>query len=258
MRFEIRGGGFFMILLGIVVLSSAVFIFGLLAGYDVGRQSTSASEQVATSYSIPSAPLTGAMPAPVASVPASAPSVVAANANPPASETDSTDTKSFKAPAASETGDGGATDDEAPPASEGTASNTGEERRRTASAEVNNPDATDDTADTSSDAEAPAPKRHAFNIQIQAAMDLGGANQMIRRLQRIGYPAHLVATPIDGQTWYKVEVGPYASQEAAASAQTAMRQRYNDAYGRAGAADGSGSPPPAAASRSSGGGTSEE
>ena len=54
---------------------------------------------------------------------------------------------------------------------------------------------------------------------------------MIRRLETDRLPAHMVATPIDGQTWYKVEVGPYPSQEEAAAAQATMRQKYNDTYG---------------------------
>jgi septal ring-binding cell division protein DamX len=259
MRFEIRGGGFFMILVGILGLSSAVFVFGLLAGYDVGRQSVSATQEVATTYSIPSAPLVTASSAPAAPAPPSAasPPEVAANENPPATDGDDTEAKPVKAPAGGDMGDGaGVANDEAPPSDESAAPPTGSgERTRTASAEANNPGATDDTDNTASDDEAPPPpKRHAFNIQIQAAMDLSGANQMIRRLQKIGYPAHLVATPIDGQTWYKVEVGPYSSQDAAASAQTAMRQKYNDEYGHGGSTGAGSSAPPSAAESGAGGG----
>ena len=199
MRFEIRGGGFFMILVGILGLSTAVFVFGLLAGYDVGRQSVSATEQVATTYSIPSAPLVSAASAP-APPSTTAPPEVAATEKPPEADSGDSEAKPIKAPAAEGEMGGGAgvaNDDEAPPPDEGVAPSEGSrESKRTASAEANNPDATDDTDNAASDDEAPPPKRHAFNIQIQAAMDLSGANQMIRRLQKIGYPAHLVATPI--------------------------------------------------------------
>jgi cell division septation protein DedD len=249
MRFEIGGGGFFMILVGILGLSSAVFIFGLLAGYDVGRQSVAATQQVATTYSIPSAPLVAA-----SSAPAAAPSETAEN--PPGAPNDNTEGKPVKAAAAASVAGGakGVSSDEGPTPEERAA----REHTRTASAEVSNPDTTDDTADTADEeAPPPPPKHHAFNIQIQAAMDLGGANQMIRRLQKIGYPAHLVATPIDGQTWYKVEVGPYPSQEAAASAQIAMRQKYNDTYGHGGAAGAESSAPPSAAEGGSGGDNEE-
>ena len=261
MRFEIRGGGFFMILVGILGLSSAVFVFGLLAGYDVGRQSVSATEQVATTYSIPSAPLVTASSPPAAPAPA-APSEVASSENPPPVDRDDTEAKPVKAPAAADDigGGEGTADEGAPPPEETSApSSASGGDTKTASAEANNPDATGDADNSAGDEEAPPPKHHAFNIQIQAAMDLSGANQMIRRLQKIGYPAHLVATPIDGQTWYKVEVGPYSSQEAASSAQTAMREKYNDAYGHGGSAGaGSAAPPSAAESGAGGSGAATE
>ncbi|HUN57075.1 MAG TPA: SPOR domain-containing protein [Candidatus Binataceae bacterium] len=260
MRFEIRGGGFFMILVGILGLSGAVFMFGLLAGYDVGRQSASATQEVATTYSIPSAPLVTAAsaPAPAPSAPASEAGPPEVAENPPETDSGDAEAKPVKAPAAAgEMGSGeGATNDEAPDENAAPPPPSSSKSTRTASAEANNPDTGDDTDNTAADDEAPPPpKHHGFNIQIQAAMDLNGANQMIRRLQRIGYPAHLIATPIDGQTWYKVEVGPYSSQEAATSAQTAMRQKYNDAYGHGGAAGAESAAPPSAAE---GGGPTEE
>jgi cell division septation protein DedD len=261
MRFEIKGGGFFAILLGIVALSSAVFIFGLLAGYDVGRQSASATAQVATNYSIPSAPLVTASAAPPAA-PVAAPSAVAANENPAEADSEDTVAKPVKGHAVADasSGDESAMSGEVPPPpDEGSAPpSTSGAAQRTASADENS---TDDTGDTgSSDEEAPPPKKHGFNIQIQAAMDLSGANQMIRRLKTIGYPAHMVATPIDGQTWYKVEVGPYPSQEGAAAAQATMRQKYNDAYGGHGGAAGAGgsTAPPSSASGGPGGAAGEE
>ena len=52
MRFEIKSGGVVAILFGVAALSGAVFIFGLLAGYDVGRESQSSAAQVATAYPI--------------------------------------------------------------------------------------------------------------------------------------------------------------------------------------------------------------
>jgi septal ring-binding cell division protein DamX len=260
MRFEIKGGGFFAILLGIVALSSAVFIFGLLAGYDVGRQSASATAQVATNYSIPSAPLVTASAAPAARASVAAPPAVAANDNPTEGDSEDTTAKPVKGhavPDASSGDEGEMSGEVPPPPDESTAPpSTSGAAQRTASADENS---ADDTADTgSSDEEAPPPKKHGFNIQIQAAMDLSGANQMIRRLKTIGYPAHMVATPIDGQTWYKVEVGPYPSQEGAAAAQATMRQKYNDAYGGHGGAAGGGSAAPPTASGGPGGTGAEE
>jgi septal ring-binding cell division protein DamX len=229
MRFEIKGGGVFAILLSLGILSGAVFFFGLLAGYDVGRQSLSATAEVATTYSIPSAPLAAASPAPAISA---TPAAVAANAHRPAA-----DTEDSEAPPPPRSGAGNAavadddTGEAAAPPSSPASSNT---PSRTASVDENAAPSDTNAADTSApdeEAPPPPPKRHSFNIQIQAVMDLAGANQMIRRLGRIGYPAHMVTTPIDGQTWYKVEVGPYPSQEEAATAQATMRQKYNDTYG---------------------------
>ncbi|HYK65841.1 MAG TPA: SPOR domain-containing protein, partial [Patescibacteria group bacterium] len=84
----------------------------------------------------------------------------------------------------------------------------------------------------SAEHEASHPGRHRpYNIQIRAAMDLNGGNAMMKRLGELGYQSHLVPTQIAGQTWYRVEVGPYSSQEEAAAAEAELRQKYNSAYG---------------------------
>ncbi len=62
-------------------------------------------------------------------------------------------------------------------------------------------------------------------------MDISGADQMIVRLQKLGYPSHLVPTEIAGQRWFKVEVGPYATAEEASSAEIQLRRKYNSTYG---------------------------
>ena len=70
-------------------------------------------------------------------------------------------------------------------------------------------------------------------------MDISGADKMMARLQKLGYPSHLVPTAISGQRWYKVEIGPYATPEVASRAETELRQKYNATYG--GVAQGSSS-----------------
>lgn len=67
-------------------------------------------------------------------------------------------------------------------------------------------------------------------------MDRSGADEMVRRLENLGYNAHITPTELAGQTWYKVEVGPYATQTEAAAAQAQLHARYNRTYGRAGGA----------------------
>src|ERR1700751_4336106 len=54
MRFEVKGGGIAAILFGITLLSGAVFVLGLLAGFDVGRQAQIDSAQWASSYPLQS------------------------------------------------------------------------------------------------------------------------------------------------------------------------------------------------------------
>jgi cell division protein FtsN len=82
----------------------------------------------------------------------------------------------------------------------------------------------------SASTEHPATRRTLFNIQTQAAMDQKGADQMVGRLQQLGYQPHLVSTQIGGQTWYKVEVGPYASQDESAAAKAELRLKYNSTF----------------------------
>jgi cell division protein FtsN len=53
---------------------------------------------------------------------------------------------------------------------------------------------------------------------------------MMARLQKLGYSSHLVPTEIDGQRWYKVEVGPFASANEASDAEAELRQKYDATY----------------------------
>src|SRR5215469_11727079 len=55
MRFEIRGGGAFLILVGLLGLSGAVFALGLVAGYEMAKQTQPDINQLSTAYPLPSA-----------------------------------------------------------------------------------------------------------------------------------------------------------------------------------------------------------
>ena len=72
MRFEIRAGGGFLILLGLVGLSGAVFALGLVAGYEMARQNQPDLSQISSTYPLPNPP---EKPAPVAEM---SPAAVAA------------------------------------------------------------------------------------------------------------------------------------------------------------------------------------
>src|SRR5215469_3452073 len=64
MRFEIRAGGFFIILLGLLGLSGAVFFLGVMAGNEIAKQNTPDQAQVSSTFPLPSPPLVEATPAP--------------------------------------------------------------------------------------------------------------------------------------------------------------------------------------------------
>lgn len=196
MRFEIRAGGIFVILIGLVVLSGAVFFLGVMAGNEIARQNTPDQSQVSSMFPLPSAPAVAPTPAPLAAlnpppVPAAAP-VLAPH------------TSALPPIAASSRAASAATVRAAP-------ANT----RAVASA---------------STPAAPSAHKHPYTIQIEAVMDRDGANQMVRRLQDLGYPAASETTDIDGQTWYRVKVGPYDSQEEAEEAQDKLRAAYKAQY----------------------------
>jgi DedD protein len=261
MRFEIKSGGVVAILFGVAALSGAVFTLGLLAGYDVGRESQSSAAQVATAYPVAALPATDASAAaPLASAPADHPVAEAtappSPANPVAPIPPVASAKSALAkhpkPIARTM----------PPAFAPPPDRTASESSPTGDAMDSPPPgspAADETASDSSggadasDTEAPAPHAAAtasahpqphhkpFNIQIEAAMDRSGANEMMRRLHGLGYQSRLVPAQLNGQTWYKVVIGPYPTQDAAAAAQTGMRAKYNRLYG--GAATAASSPP---------------
>lgn len=245
MRFEIKTGGILAILIGIGMLSGAVFLLGVWAGYGVGLENQASIARVATAYPLtPEA--TGASPAAASSevggaAEESSPEAAAsppaeAAATPPGPVAAATEAHAMPKPhahAAPLKRTGAA---EAPPPAETNLPST--ESPETGSAEpeaVGTPPAHENTASignaASSERTAPRYRRHPYNIQIEAAMDRNGANSMAQRLQRLGYTPHLVPTLIAGQTWYKVEVGPYATQDEAAAAQEQLRQKYNSAYG---------------------------
>lgn len=267
MRFEIKSGGVVAILFGVAALSGAVFMLGLLAGYDVGRESQSSAAQVATAYPL-TAPLatdasvaaptnaTASAPAdhsvaaatlppslanpvaPVAPIPpvASAKSVIAKHPKPLARSTPS----AFAPPSdrtAPESAPPRAAIDSPPPGSPASDETDGDSAAGADSADTEAP--APHAAATAS--ARPQPHHKPFNIQIEAAMDRSGADEMMRRLHGLGYQSRLVPAQLNGQTWYKVVIGPYPTQEAAAAAQTEMRAKYNRLYG--GAASAASAPP---------------
>ena len=249
MRFEIKSGGIAAIFLAVTVLSGAVFVLGLLAGYDVGRQSQLDAAQLATSYPLQTPPLAAGNPpeTATASAPAPQPSAEAeasSSTEPPVGESHAGTGKPATAAALT--------------APKVRLSRTAAvpSRQRIASATIPPasplrsaalpPPAEDDTANAAPESDNAGDdinqgipqtpgnqlKRHKpYNIQIQAAMDINGADEMMARLRKLGYSSHLVPTEISGQRWYKVEIGPYTTAEEASNAEASLRRRYDAAYG---------------------------
>jgi cell division septation protein DedD len=272
MRFEIKSGGMVAILLGVTGLSGAVFLFGLLSGYDVGRESQSSAAQVATAYPVepppaaaaasPAAapsPAIAAAPAPAApSAPASPPGMAAddesaapvapvAAAKP--ARTKHTKTAHTSAAAAASSSERIAeTDVSSPAGGMGAPSNASDEDDATSAADTGSssteappPAAAVSTTHPGAVASAHPSSRHKpYTIQIQAAMDRNSASAMVQRLKALGFQPYTVPTLLNGQTWYRVVIGPFATQEAAAAAQQEMRAKYNSTYSGSGYARPSG------------------
>jgi cell division protein FtsN len=218
MRFEIRAGGWFLILLGLVGLSGAVFALGLIAGYEMARQNQPDLNQISSTYPIPNPPEKPAPVSEMSSAAVASPSIGSAPAAAP-----------IKPPAP--------VIGEMSPAAR-TSPATVARLKPPAVAPAVNPPAPEDESDADSEtASATAPPPHAlppgarpYNIQIEAVMDKSGADEMVSRLKTLGYNAQETKVALNGGTWYRVRIGPYASADEAAAAQNRLREQYKQAY----------------------------
>jgi cell division protein FtsN len=210
MRFEIKRGGAFLILIALVGLSGAVFALGLVAGYQMAKQNQPDLNQTSTTYPLPSPPTDESKPAPVAEM-SPPPAMPIKPAEPPVAAM--------------------------PPAAHPSPA-TVARVRPPAPAPARNPNAPAAADEEDADSEpAPAPAIAApsapsrpYNIQIEAVMDKSGADEMVSRLKALGYNAQEMTTNLNGQTWYRVRVGPYNSSSEAAAAQEKLREQYKQAY----------------------------
>lgn len=208
MRFEIRTGGAFLILVALIGLSGAVFALGLVAGYEMARQNQPDVNQTSTTYPLPSAPVDETRPPPMAEMSpvgatAMKPAAPPIAAMPPASHASPATVARVKPPA---------------PAANPIARETAPEEEA------------DSEPAPSPAVAAPASGRRPYNIQIEAVMDKSGADEMVSRLKTLGYNAQELTTALNGQTWYRVRVGPYGSSAEAAAAQEKLREQYKQAY----------------------------
>jgi cell division septation protein DedD len=228
MRFDIGPGGGFVVLVGLLGLSAAVFFLGMISGREMA-ESEQGQNQLASVYPMPAAPAPPAAPAAAATTsPPSSPAMAASENIPPAELPKPSAV--HKAPPrptlASVPPARPAAPLAAPPPAAGSSA----------------PSEEADTGDEGSAATAPprppsaGTRRNGYNILIDAAMDRPAANRMASRLLALGYTSHIVPTQINGQTWYRVQVGPYRTAEDARSAQEQLRAAYTARYvNRAGA-----------------------
>ncbi len=218
MRFEIKGGGAFLILVGLVGLSGAVFALGLVAGYEMARQNQPDLNQISSTYPIPNPP---EKPEPISEM------SPAAAASPSTGEAPASAPIKPRAPAVAEI----------PHAARQSPATVARLKPPPEPAVARPAPAEEESDDDSETASAPAPPPHAlppgarpYNIQIEAVMDKSGADEMVSRLKALGYNAQEMKVALNGQTWYRVRVGPYASAEEATEAQNELRDKYKQAY----------------------------
>jgi len=225
MRFEIKAGGAILILIGLAGLSLVVFALGLFAGYDMARNTVPEAPQAASVYPLPNPP----------------PAVEAKTASQPSNEVAST--QSAKQVVKTKASDNAASlsmDKNAGPVAAPAplaktiasapvaAAPKPAPASETEADEVTHPSRPE--VASSSETDTSGGRHKPFNIQIDAAMDRANAEQMTTRLQKLGYHAFMVPTDISGQTWWRVRVGPYQSQEEASAAEQELRAKYKDTY----------------------------
>jgi septal ring-binding cell division protein DamX len=75
----------------------------------------------------------------------------------------------------------------------------------------------------------PAPRAASgpYSVQIDAVMDLHGAQEMARKIKAKGFQPYVVRTDVDGKTWYRLRVGHYATPEDAQAAESRLHQEFN-------------------------------
>jgi septal ring-binding cell division protein DamX len=75
----------------------------------------------------------------------------------------------------------------------------------------------------------PAPRAASgpYSVQIDAMMDLQGAQEMARKIKAKGFQPFVVQTQVEGKTWYRLRVGHYATPEEAQAAESRLHQEFN-------------------------------
>lgn len=226
MRFEIGIGGGIVIGVGLLALSGGVFCLGLIGGYEIASQDQH-NREVAAVYPLPAPPLPQTLPTGGGSssetltshaVGAAAPTSGASELGAPAAHADVPAAKPAVPPAAKRVAVA------VPPAAPlGAAALPSGSAGASAAVRPARPE------HKLAIREAPpggAHSRQPYSVQIDAVMDRQGAENMARRLSAGGYEPYIVPTDIGGQTWYKVRVGHYETEEDAHAAEQRLKAQY--------------------------------
>ncbi|MCC7040495.1 MAG: SPOR domain-containing protein [Burkholderiales bacterium] len=74
----------------------------------------------------------------------------------------------------------------------------------------------------------PAAPDGLYAVQVYAFSDVYGANSLVNKLKRVGYPAYSEPTTTSKGKLWRVRIGPYASREVAATARDKLKgEGYN-------------------------------
>lgn len=223
MRFEIGIGGGLLLGAGLLGLSGAVFCLGLITGHELAVEDQH-SREVAAIYPLPAqpalAPTAGTSLETLAShslasaSPTPGTREIAAIAKPPG----------LMAPLASPTPGAKRVAVAVPPATtmgSATASSSAASVHKTT-----HPERKLAAREAPSSAGVRPHSHQPYSIQIDAVMDRQGAENVVRRLTAGGYEPYIVPTEINGQTWYKVRVGHYDTEDEARAAEQRLRTEY--------------------------------
>jgi cell division protein FtsN len=205
----------------LVGLSAGVFGLGLVAGYEMARGNTPDLNQISSTYPLPSPP---EKPAPVSEMSSSASAVASPSV--------------ASAPAAAPIKPPAPAIGEATPAARTSPATVARLRppaeAPAASRAATDEDDTDDDSETAAAPPAPPPAlppgTRGFNIQIQALMDKSAADEMVSKLKRLGYNGQESKVAFNGQTWYRVRVGPYPNADEANAAQARLHDQLKQDY----------------------------
>ena len=71
---------------------------------------------------------------------------------------------------------------------------------------------------------------HRYNIEVDAVSEKSEADEMVGRIDDLGFKACEKIKNVNGQKQYAVRIGPYNSEDEAAAAQEKLHEQYKSTY----------------------------